>query len=80
MDRAKKKQLYCECLIGRDAICRWLNISKTTFYRLVRRGLPARREGRTWVANCRDLNAWSQTPMPEIVAGILIRRQPDKQP
>jgi|GEM_PF-3962886 len=56
-----KEKMFCDCLVGLDRICRWLKISKSTFYRLVREGgLPARREGSTWVASCSQINAWSQ--------------------
>lgn len=55
-----KHVVPCECLMGRDAICRWLGISKNTFYRLLKQGLPASLRGGTWIANTSEINDWSR--------------------
>ena len=38
-------------LIGRKAICNYLNISKNTFYDLVAAGLPAAKKAGTWISH-----------------------------
>ena len=52
----------CKILIGRDTICRHLNVGKSVFYDLVRNaGLPASKQGARgrWVSNMTVLNEWS---------------------
>ena len=51
----------CNGLIGRKAICNYLQISKTTFYDLVECGLPVRKLGRLrdrWIGHCDELDRW----------------------
>jgi len=38
-------------LIGRKAICNYLDISKNTFYALIEAGLPAAKRAGTWVSH-----------------------------
>ena len=53
----------CKVLIGRDSICRHLNVGKSVFYDLVyNAGLPASKQGgrRRWVSNMTLLDEWSR--------------------
>ncbi|NNF99474.1 MAG: helix-turn-helix domain-containing protein [Desulfobacteraceae bacterium] len=43
-------------LIGRDEICRYLRISKNTFYKLTDAGMPAEKKAKIWTANIEQLN------------------------
>lgn len=38
-------------LVGRKAICNYLDISKNTFYTLIKAGLPAAKQAGTWVSH-----------------------------
>jgi len=39
-------------------ICRFLDITKYTFYKFVQLGLPVRKEGRDWVGHKDEINDW----------------------
>jgi|26BtaG_2_1085354.scaffolds.fasta_scaffold47045_2 excisionase family DNA binding protein len=45
-----------KALVGRRAICQYLDISHSTFYRLKEEGMPVKKVGKTWCSHKDDLD------------------------